>query len=285
VTTIWTGLSVGAVYGIVALGYNIVFLACGALNFANASLLMVGIFVTYWARVTEHLSFGVAILVAAAVAMVVAVAQERLTIRPVKSLDGMVVTTVGAAIVMAGVVQVIWGSNPLSFKFVGRTSPLRVLGGSVLIDELALIAAALMLTGLTSYALRRTMVGLALLAGAENQEAMTLRGIDARRLRLAAFAISGVLAGAAACLVGPQTLAYPDLGSTLALKGFVALAIGGFGSVAGGLAGGFAVGLIEAEVAGYMNSAYSDIFVLVALLAVLLARPSGLFVRARERTV
>jgi branched-chain amino acid transport system permease protein len=164
-TNIWTGLSVGAVYGLVALGYNIVFLACGVLNFANASLLMVGIFVTYWARVTEHLSFGLAILVAVAVAMVVAVAQERLTVRPVKSLDGMVVTTVGAAIVMAGVVQVIWGSNPLSFGFIGRTSPLRVLGGSVLVDELALIVTALALTGLTVYALRRTMVGLALLAG------------------------------------------------------------------------------------------------------------------------
>jgi branched-chain amino acid transport system permease protein len=285
VTTIWTGLSVGAVYGLVALGYNIVFLASGVLNFANASLLMVGIFVTYWALVTEHLPFGVAILIAAVVAMAVAVVQERLAIRPVKSLDGMVVTTVGAAIVMSGAVQVIWGSNTLSFGFLGRTTPLRVLGGSVLIDELALIVAVLVLTGLASYALRRTMIGLALLAGAENQEAITLRGIDAKRLRLVAFAISGVLAGVAACLVGPQTLAYPDLGSTLALKGFVALAIGGFGSVPGGLVGGFAVGLIEAETASYMNSAYSDIFVLVALLAVLLARPSGLFVRARVRTV
>jgi branched-chain amino acid transport system permease protein len=285
VTTIWTGLSVGAVYALVALGYNIVFLSSGALNFANASLIMLGTFVTYWALDTEHLPFGVAILASAAAVTVVAVVQERVGIRPVTSMDGLLVTTVGAATILSGVTQVIWGSNPLPVPFPGPKNPLTILGGRVFADELALIAAAVVLSGGAWVVLRRTMLGLAFLAASEDQEASTLRGLDGRWLRLLAFAVSGLLAGAAACLIGPQTLAYPDLGSTLALTGFVALALGGFGSVLGGLVGGLAIGLIDAVVASQLNGSYPDIFLFGVLLLVLLARPGGLLGRTRERVV
>jgi branched-chain amino acid transport system permease protein len=285
VTTIWTGLSIGAVYALVALGYNIVFLACGALNFANASLIMLGTFVTYWALRTEHLPFPAAVVISAAVVTAVAVVQERVGIRPVASMDGLLVTTVGAATILSGVAQVIWGSTPLPVPFAGSPSPLTVLGGRVFTDELALIVAAVALSAGAWVTLRRTMAGLALLAASEDQEASTLRGVDARRLRLLAFAASGLLAGAAACLVGPQTLAYPDLGSTLALTGFVALALGGFGSVLGGLAGGLVIGLIDAVVASRLGGSYPDLFLFGVLLLVLLARPSGLLGRARERVV
>jgi branched-chain amino acid transport system permease protein len=286
VTTIWTGLSVGAVYALVALGYNIVFLASGALNFANAALIMLGIFITYWALSTEHLPFPVAILIAAAAVTAVAFVQERVGIRPVKSMDGLLVTTVGAATILAGVTQVIWGSSPLAVPFVGSGNPFTFLGGRVLADELALIVAAVALSAAVWIALRRTMMGLAFLASSEDQEASTLRGLDARRLRLLAFGVSGFLAGAAACLIGPTTLAYPDLGSTLALDGFVALALGGFGSVLGGLVGGLATGLIEAVVASQLGGSYSNIVVFGVLLLVLLARPGGLLGnRLRERVV
>jgi branched-chain amino acid transport system permease protein len=134
-------------------------------------------------------------------------------------------------------------------------------------------------------ALHRTMLGLAFLAASEDQEASVLRGLDPRRLRLLAFGLSGVLAGAVACLVGPKTLAYPDLGSVLALKGFVALALGGFGSVLGGLAGGLAAGLLEAFVAAHLSGAYPSIFVLGLLMLVPLLRPAGLLGQTRERVV
>lgn len=284
-TTIWTGLSIGAVYALVALGYNIVYLASGALNFANASLIMLGTFVTYWALSTEHLPFAVAILIAAAIVTVVAVIQERVGIRPVTSMDGLLVTTVGAATILTGIAEVIWGSNPLPVPFPGSRNPLTVLGGRVFTDELSLIVAAIVLSTGLWITLRRTMLGLALLASSEDQEASTLRGVDVRWLRLLAFAVSGLLAGAAACLVGPQTLAYPGLGSTLALTGFVALALGGFGSILGGLVGGLAIGLIEALVASQLGGSYSDIFLFAVLLLVLLARPSGLLGRTRERVV
>lgn len=284
-TTIWTGLSVGAVYALVALGYNIVYLASGALNFANASLIMLGTFISYWALTTEHLPFLAAVLISAAVVTVVAIVQEQVGIRPVKSMDGLLVTTIGAATILSGVTQVIWGSTPLPVPFAGPRNPLTFLGGRLFTDELALIVAAIAASAGAWILLRRTMTGLALLAAAENREASTLRGVDSQRIRLLAFAVSGLLAGAAACLIGPQTLAYPDLGSSLALTGFVALALGGFGSVPGGLVGGLAIGLVDAVVASQLGGSYPDIFLLGVLLLVLLARPGGLLGRARQRVV
>jgi branched-chain amino acid transport system permease protein len=285
VTTVWTGLSVGAVYALVALGYNIVYLASGALNFANAALIMLGTFVSYWALTTEHLPFAVAVLLAAVVVTAVAVIQERIGIRPVSSTEGLLVTTVGAATILSGVAQVIWGSTPLPVPFIGPRDPLTLLGGRLFIDELSLIVAAVVLSAGAWLLQRRTMLGLALLAASEDREASTLRGVDSRRIRLLAFAVSGVLAGAAACLIGPQTLAYPDLGSELALTGFVALALGGFGSVIGGLIGGLAIGLVDAVVASQLGGAYPNIFLLAVLLLVLLARPGGLLGTTRQRVV
>lgn len=284
-TTVWTGLSVGAVYALVALGYNIVYLASGALNFANAALIMLGTFVSYWAVTTEHLPFAVAVLLAAGIVTAVAVIQERIGIRPVSSTEGLLVTTVGAATILSGVAQVIWGSTPLPVPFVGPRDPLTLLGGRLFADELSLIVAAVAATVGAWLLQRRTMLGLALLAAAEDREASTLRGVDPRRIRLLAFAVSGALAGAAACLIGPQTLAYPDLGSELALTGFVALALGGFGSVIGGLVGGLAIGLVDAVVASQLGGAYPNIFLLAVLLLVLLARPGGLLGTTRQRVV
>jgi branched-chain amino acid transport system permease protein len=285
VTTVWTGLSVGAVYALVALGYNIVYLASGALNFANAALIMLGTFVSYWAQTTEHLPFALAVLLAAVIVTAVAVIQERIGIRPVSSTEGLLVTTVGAATILSGVAQVVWGSTPLPVPFIGPRDPLTLLGGRLFVDELALIVAAVVLSAAAWLLQRRTMLGLALLAASEDREASTLRGVDSRRIRLLAFAVSGVLAGAAACLIGPQTLAYPDLGSQLALTGFVALALGGFGSVIGGLIGGLTIGLVDAVVASQLGGAYPNIFLLAVLLLVLLARPGGLLGTTRQRVV
>jgi branched-chain amino acid transport system permease protein len=284
-TTVWTGLAVGAVYALVALGYNLVYLASGALNFANAALIMLGTFIAYWAQVTEHLPFAVAVLLAAAVVTAVAVLQERIGIRPVSSTEGLLVTTVGAATILSGVVQLIWGSTPLAVPFPGTRNPLSLFGGRLFGYELAVIVAAVLLTVAVWVLQRRTMLGLALLAASEDREASTLRGINPQRIRLLAFAVSGLLAGAAACLIGPQTLAYPDLGSELALTGFVALALGGFGSVIGGLVGGLAIGLIDAVVASQLGGAYPDIFLLAVLLLVLLAKPGGLLGATRQRVV
>lgn len=284
-TLLWGALSLGAVYALIALGYNIVFIASGVFNFAHAQLIMVATFVAYWGLAQAHLSAVLVFLVAAGVVGVLALAEERIAIRPVRGTDGQLVTTVGVATLLNGATQLIWGGQPLTVPFLSSDTVWTVFGGRVLPVEVLLIAVAVVLSVALVIYLRRSMVGLAMLAMAENREAASLRGINVRAVALGAFVASGILAGALGPVVGPKTFAVATLGSALALKGFVALALGGFGSVTGGLVGGLVVGIVEEYTTRYLDSSYANMMILAVLLLVLMIRPSGLFGEVRERAV
>jgi branched-chain amino acid transport system permease protein len=284
-TLLWSGLASGAVYALVAIGYNIVFISSQTFNFAQAQLVMVGAFVAYYGLVTLHLPAAVVALMAAASVLALAGLEERLAVRPVADPEAQLVTTLGVATLLNGGTQLIWGSQARSVPFFGPNGIVSILGGRVYPVEIALVAAAVLLVVVFWYLSRRLMIGLALLAMAANREAAMLRGVNVRRLALGAFALSGAVAGLIGMLAGPYTFADATLGSSLALYGFVALAIGGFGSMGGGLVGGAVVGITGALASRYLGAEYSDLCVFAVLLIVLFARPAGLFVRARERVV
>ncbi len=132
---------------------------------------------------------------------------------------------------------------------------------------------------------RRTKLGLALIGMSEDREAAQLRGINVRRLAFGVFVLSGMVAGAVGLFVGPKTFAVATLGTALALKGFVVLAIGGFGSMSGTLIGGVVVGMVEASAARFLGSEFAALSVLAVLLVILMARPTGLFGSRQGRTV
>jgi branched-chain amino acid transport system permease protein len=132
---------------------------------------------------------------------------------------------------------------------------------------------------------RRTNLGLASLATAEDRIAAMLRGIDVRTLSIGSFAVAGALCVAVGPFLAPKTFATFDLGDNLAIKGFVALAIGGFGSQKGALIGGLFTGLVEAGAARYLGAGYQTLSIFILLLAVLLVRPTGLFGEASVRAV
>jgi branched-chain amino acid transport system permease protein len=267
-TLIWSGLASGAVYALVAIGYNIVFVSSQTFNFAQAQLLMVGAFVAYNSSVTWHLPLWAVAILATAAVTVLAAAEERVV-----------------ATLLSGATQLIWGSQPLSVPFPGSSGVISVLGGRIYPYEIALVAAPVVLVLIYLYLSRRLTVGLALLGMAENREAAVLRGVNVRLLALGTFALAGGVAGLVSLLVGPYTFAVATLGSELALKGFVVLAIGGFGSMGGSLVGAVIVGLVEAVASRYLGTQYSNLCVFAVLLIVLFARPAGLFVRTRERVV
>jgi len=285
VTLLWSGLSVGAIYALVAVGYNIVFVASGAFNFAQAQLVMLGAFVAYWGLTTLRAPVVVVFLLAGGVVAVVAAVEERLAIRTTRDVEAQLVTTVGVATLINGATQLIWGAQPLQVPFFGPTGVTKVLGGRVFPVDLVLVGVAIVVAVGLAVLSRTTLLGLALLAISEDREAAEVRGINVRALALGTFAFSGLVAGLLGPIVGPKTFAVATLGSALALKGFVALAMGGFGSMSGGLVGGLAVGVIESYTARYIGDAYSNTMVFAALLLVLLVRPAGLFGRVRERVV
>jgi branched-chain amino acid transport system permease protein len=286
-TVIWSGLGVGAIYALIAIEYNVVFVATGVFNFAQAQLAVSGTFLAYFFGTTAHLPAFAVVILSAVGGAALALVEELLAVKPLqgRGFHGELVTTLGAAVILEGAALLLWGSQPLQVHFPGPQRVLTILTGRVLPVSLAVIGCALLVVILLHVLMRRTMIGLACLATAENRSAAMLRGVNVRMVSLLFFAIAGGLAGATGVLVGPVTFAVYDGGNSLALTGFLALAIGGFGSQGGALIGGLTVGLVQAISSRYLSAAYSDIVLFGMLLSVLLLRPQGLFGRGAQRAV
>lgn len=286
-TVIWSGLALGAIYTIIALQYNIVFVASGVFNFAQAQIAVTGTFFVYFLATTVHIpTVGVVVLSALGCAAL-AVVEEFFAVRPLQGRGhhGELVTTLGAAVVLEGAALVLWGPNPYPVRFPGPQTPATILGGRVLPSQLALIVLSILIALGLRTAMRRTMVGVAALATAENRSAAMLRGVNTRLLSVLFFACAGALAGATAIAVGAQTFALYDGGNSLVLLAFLALAIGGFGSEVGALVGGLAAGLIQALSLRYLGTNYATLVLFGVLVGVLLVRPRGLFGTTTARSV
>ena len=289
-TTIWSGLSIGALYCLVAIGYNVVLLASGMFNFAYAQLVMLGTYMAYVATTVLGMPVIAAVAFGGATVAIIAVIEQRVAIAPLLARHGdhhqpALITTVGVAVIIDGITSKVWGSQakPVPAPLPGGT--VRLLGGQVGRGDLLLIGLVLVVgLGLHLWS-RRTIAGLASLAAAEDTEAAMARGVNTRRLAVGAFAVSGAVAGLFDVVVGAKTYASPTLADSLALFGFVAIAIGGSGSQIGGLIGGFVTGLAYALAERYTNTDWPQIIVFGIFLLVLLTRPRGLFGGAVERQV
>lgn len=284
-TVLLGGLALGAVYALVAIGYNIVFISSKTFNFAQAQLMMFGAFIVYAGVSIFNLNPIIAALIAMIIVAGIAYLEFVLAIRPVRDQHNVLVTTLGAAVLLDGSAQLIWGGEPLKVPFFAGDQAINFLGGRVYPVEIALVlVVGVLVAGFAIYG-RISLTGLALRGMSEDTEAAQLRGVNVRRLALMTFIFAGALAGLLGVFVGPKTFAVATLGAALALKGFVVLAIGGFGSMHGAAVGGVIVGLTEALAARYFGGEFAVLAVFILLIVILLLRPSGLFVRTSERTV
>jgi branched-chain amino acid transport system permease protein len=289
-TVVWSGLATGALYCLVAIGYNVVLLASGIFNFAYAQLIMLSTYMVYVAVSVLHLPIGLAVLFAAVTVTVAAVAEQRLAIAPLLARRGdqhqaALITTVGVAVIIDGVASKVWGSQAKPLPQIFSSRAVHLLGGTVGRNDLLLIGLVLFVgIGLHVWT-RKTIGGLASLAAAEDSEAARARGVNTKKLAVLAFALSGVIAGLFGVVVGSKTYATPTLADSLALFGFVAIAIGGSGSQIGGLIGGFVTGLAYALAERYTNTDWPQIIVFALFLLVLLTRPRGIFSSGAQRQV
>jgi branched-chain amino acid transport system permease protein len=284
-TTVLAGLSVGAVYALVALGYNIVYIGSGTLNFAHANLMMLGVFLAYWGLVQLGWTIIPILVLALLIVAVAAAGEERIAIRPVRQIQGQLVTMVGAATLITGIIEIVWGQQALSVPAFFSNTPTRLLGGAVVPDDLVLIGLAVVLTAAAALVSRFTMIGLAALAVSEDRDAAQLRGINVRRMQFGVFAVSGAIAGLLGPFIGPLTFASYTLPASLAVIGFVALALGGYGSIVGASAGAFAIGLVQQYTSRYIGGNYENLMIFAILIIVLMVMPNGLFGARRERVV
>jgi branched-chain amino acid transport system permease protein len=285
VTTIWSGLTTGAVYALVALGYNVVYIGSATFNFAHANLMTLGVFLVYWGLIQVGWPIVPIFIVSVLIVALAAVTEERIAIRPVREVQGHLVTTIGAATLITGIVEIIWGQQALTVPSFFPNAPTHLLGGAVDPDDLWLIGLAIAFTAGFGLLSRFSMIGLAALAVSEDSDAAQMRGISVRRMQIGVFAVSGGLAGLVAPFIGPLTFASYTLPGSLALIGFVALALGGYGSILGATLGAFAIGLVQAYTDRYIGGNYENLMVFGILVITLMVVPNGLFGARRERVV
>ncbi len=275
---VFAGLTAGAIYALVALGFGVVHNTMGIVNFTQVDFVSLGGMLLYSALFAAGLPMPAALLAAVGGVTVIGLAVEVLGIRPSRTDSHLVLIflTIGLSIVLRGIMKLIWGKNRMAVPPLTGELPVQLLGATILPQTLWII----FLTGAAILLLvvffRKTGLGLAMRAVAANETAARVVGLRVTRVKAASFALAGALGGLAGCLVTPiTTLAY-DVGVLLGLKGFAAAILGGFGSFPGAILGGIILGLLESLSAGYLSSAYKDVVAFVVLLLVLFLRPKGL---------
>jgi branched-chain amino acid transport system permease protein len=277
---VFSGLTVGAVYALVALGFTLIYNASDVINFAQGEFVMLGGMTTVFLALA-----GVPLPLAAVLAIVLTViaglALYRFAIEPARGASAVVliIITIGASIFLRGAAQVIFDKRFHSLPPWFGNEPIRVGGAAILPQSLVVLAGALVIVVLLWAFIERTLIGKAIVATAANRLAARLVGIDTRRMTGLCFALSAAIGAIAGLLITPITLTSYDVGTLLALKGFAAAMLGGIGSAVGAVTGGLLLGLLEAFAAGYVSSQYKDAVAFLVILLVLFAMPRGLFGR------
>lgn len=277
---LFSGVTVGAVYALVALGFTIIYNASDVVNFAQGEFVMLGGMMTF-VLYTAGVPLPLAALIAIAATALIGVLMNRLTIEPARGAPvvSLIIITIGVSIFIRGVAQVVFGKQIHTFPAFSGDEPIRVFGATILPQSLWVIAGAIVVfIGLWLF-FTKTLTGTAVLATSNNRLAAQLVGINTRFIMTLSFALSAAIGAFAGVLVTPITLTSYDVGLALALKGFAAAMLGGMGNPKGALAGGILLGLLEALTAGYISSQYKDAAAFIIILAVLFFLPQGLFGR------
>lgn len=283
----FSGLALGSMYALVALGYNITYATSQTVNFSQGQSVMVGAVVAYALYVGLQWPFPLALAGTLVALAALGVLVERLAVRPFLRAASIawLLATIAVGIIAENIAMLTFGKDARAFPSPLTVTPWTVLGAGVYPHELLVPAAGLAIMVLVEIAFRRTLTGKALRAVAFNHDAAGLMGIDVNRTITAAYAISSLLAGVAGILLAPLLNVSATMGTTIGLKAFAVAIIGGIESPRGIVVAGILYGLFEAVVAGYLGTGVREILGFGVVVLVLLARPSGLFGRAAVRRV
>jgi len=275
---LFSGITVGATYALAALGFTLIYNASHVINFAQGEFIMLGgMLAVLFAQM--GLPLPAVLLLAVLVPAVVGVLVEKLAIEPVKGAETvtLIIITIGASLVIRGLVQVWLGKNTFSLPAFSGDEPIHVLGATLLPQSLWVLGITALVVVALWYFFNRTLQGKAMLATSVNRLAAELVGINTSWVLFMSFAMSAALGALGGILITPITMTSYDVGIMLGLKGFVAAVVGGLGNGLGAVVGGLLVGILEAMGAGYISSAYKDAIPFVLILLILFFMPRGLF--------
>ncbi|MGI3169100.1 branched-chain amino acid ABC transporter permease [Pseudooceanicola sp. C21-150M6] len=287
ITALVTGLGLGAMYGLIALGFQITYSVCSRVNFAQGSMVMLGAVLGYVLTARAGLPAIVAYPLALVGCALMGMLVELFLVRPFanRGSEAWLMATVAGGILLDNAVLFTFGNEPRSLPspLVGQTW--QILGTGVYPQQLLIPVVAVGLAVALHVLFRRTRQGRALLAVVQNPEAARLMGINTSAMISGSFALSAVLAGIAGLLIAPLFSVHSDMGTLFGIKAFAVAILGGMTSASGVMLAGFIYGLIEALVTTYLGSSYTYIAVFGLLIAVLAIKPNGLFGKAALRKV
>jgi branched-chain amino acid transport system permease protein len=271
------GLAVGCIYGLVALGFVLIYKATELVNFAQGDLLMLGAFTCYMFVVWYGVGYWAALALAVALVGLFGAALDATILRRVigQPQFSVVMLTIGLGAVFRSIASIAWG-------FSARAT--HIAGVAVSHEYVSIIVGTVLLCGLLYAFFTFTRVGLAMQAASQNQLAAYYMGIPVKLMFSLIWAISAGVAAIAGVLLAPVSLIDINLGF-IGLKAFAAAVLGGFGSIPGALVGGITIGLIELLSGAYLPQGFKDVAAYVVLLVVLAVRPQGLFGRIARKKV
>jgi len=271
------GLTAGAIYALVALGFSIVFNASGAINFAQGEFVMIG-GMSAVALLATGLPLPLAVLLALAAAVFVGLLLEKLAVEPARQAGTvtLIIITIGASLFLRGLAQLVWDKRIHALPAFSGEQPIALGGATVLPQSLWVLGVTALAVLALSWFFGRTLFGKAMLATSYNPLAARLMGIQTRTVLLVSFGLAALLGALGGVLTAPITFTSYDSGVMLGLKGFSAAMLGGLGSFAGAVLGGLLLGLLEGLSAGFVSSAYKDALAFLVILLVLFVLPGGL---------
>jgi len=277
---LFSGLTVGAVYALVGIGFNITYNATSIINLAQGEFVVIGGLMMWFFAESLQLPFLVSVALTIVSAGIVGLLMERLTIKPLKNPDLllMIMITIAVSIVLRGILMFGFGKDPYVYSSFTEGEPLNIYGAIIQQQTLWVIGITGFCIILLFFFFKKTMVGKAMLACSVNPTAAKLVGINVSRMVMLSFVLSAVVGAIGGMAITPISLMEYDKGPMLAVKGFCAAIMGGLGTNRGAVLGGFIIGILESMTAGYIHSGLKDAVALIILLLILFFKPAGIFV-------
>lgn len=276
-----SGISLGSVYAIIALGYTMVYGIAKMLNFAHGDVIMVGSYVVFVTTSSMGLPMPAAMLLSVVLCTILGMTIEAVAYRPLRGAPSLAVliTAIGVSYFLQNAVQLIYGSNTKAFTSVVPVEPISLAGGALVIsgETIVTIAACIIIMIALNTFVNKTKTGHAMLAVSEDRQAAQLMGINVNKTISITFAIgSGLAAVAGMLLCSAYPTLTPTTGAMPGIKAFTAAVFGGIGSIPGAMIGGILLGVIEIFGKAYISTQLADAIVFSVLIIVLLVKPTGI---------
>ena len=285
-----TGITTGALYSLVALGIVVIYKATEVVNFAHGEMFMLGGFFAYTFHVMFGLPYIASLILSVGVAFMIGIGIDRIAFRPLMERNTLVsglLAMVAMSFILKGAARELWGGKGdyLPFPPLVSPEPIMFAGIMVMSQQLVVMVAAVAIMIAFIAFFKFTRAGKFMQATADNNKAAKLVGLRTDRVYMYTFGVGAAVAGAAAVLMAPLTLLYPDIGFVLFIKAFAAAVLGGLTSVAGAIVGGLIIGVIEQLAAGYIHTSMQEVAAFLVIMIVMVFIPNGILGQKTVRKV